>query len=255
MTSMLKRIQDVAGGNTDPFDITQHRQSYYQWPLVSCCCVSNSTRKHHLEKSIDHFLAQTYPNLELVVVSHDEIFEEQQQKALPKNIRFFRCSPKLTLGSKRQFALEQSRGTIYCHWDDDDYFHPLRLFYQIFHLFASGKQACVLGDICHLVKDALYLERWHRVGVPASILAYKRYCPSYIDSDTSEDSYFMRMLDCGILYGAPWLFTYIFHGTNLCSLDHHNKLVELYGTFQYNDQLIQETLSRIPEQYKNLYRG
>ena len=114
-------------------------------PLVSCI-TPTANRRRFLLQAIRYFLAQDYPNKELVIVDDgDEKVSEFLPKAEP--IRYLQLPEKTVLGEKRNRAAAEARGGIIVHWDDDDWSAPWRLRYQVEELLASGADICGLDRV------------------------------------------------------------------------------------------------------------
>lgn len=96
---------------------------------VTCICPTGG-RQDFVNASIDCFLTQDYPNKELLIVD-----DGTSPTTVPKNplIRYLRVS-KMDIGSKRNLACENAKGSIIAHWDDDDWYAPHRLSVQIAEL-------------------------------------------------------------------------------------------------------------------------
>src|ERR1700730_13140576 len=98
-------------------------------PLVSCI-TPTANRRRFLLQAIRYFLAQDYPNKELVIVDDgDEKVSEFLPKAEP--IRYLQLPVKTVLGKKRTGGAGEARGRIMVRGDDDDGSAPWRLRYQV----------------------------------------------------------------------------------------------------------------------------
>jgi hypothetical protein len=53
-------------------------------------------------------------------------------------IRYIHLDNRLTIGAKRNFCCERARGSIICHWDDDDWSCGSRISEQVQALRESG---------------------------------------------------------------------------------------------------------------------
>jgi hypothetical protein len=98
-------------------------------PLVSCVMPTRD-RRRYVVRAIRYFLAQDYPNRELVVVDDGADCVADLIPDDPR-IRYVRPLESLTIGAKRNLACEQARGELVVHWDDDDWSAPRRLRYQV----------------------------------------------------------------------------------------------------------------------------
>jgi len=109
-------------------------------PLVSCI-MPTFDRRAFIPRAVQCFLAQDYPNLELIVVDDGS---DSIADLLPSDPRvsYHRLGSRLTVGAKRNFACEQAGGPIIAHWDDDDWYPASRIRVQVQALLERG------GDVC-----------------------------------------------------------------------------------------------------------
>lgn len=106
-------------------------------PLVSVICPTRG-RPLFLGKAVELFMAQTWPNKELLIVADDD-----DSSAIPAapGVRVVRIK-KTWPQAKRHAAYPYAQGDLIAHWDDDDYFGPRRLEVQAECLLAG---ACACG--------------------------------------------------------------------------------------------------------------
>jgi len=107
-------------------------------PLVSCICITKNNLNLVL-RSIDCFLKQTYKNKELVITYETNNPYISLFNWFAKNYPEIKLielpeSPKKPLGELRNLSIEQSSGQYFMQWDDDDWFHPERIEYQVSQL-------------------------------------------------------------------------------------------------------------------------
>lgn len=94
-------------------------------PVVSIC-MTTCNRASYVAEAVDSALAQTYQNLELVIVddaSDDGTFEILSRYSDPR-IRLFRNPRRLGQAANRNRAIELSTGTFVKFLDDDDVLEP-----------------------------------------------------------------------------------------------------------------------------------
>jgi glycosyltransferase involved in cell wall biosynthesis len=105
-------------------------------PLITCLCLTRN-RREWIPKAIANFLAQTYPNKELLILSDGEPVHD----LIPRDerIRHIPIEKSFCIGKKRNFGIPQAQGEIIAHWDDDDWSAPERLSRQVSHLLETGK--------------------------------------------------------------------------------------------------------------------
>jgi glycosyltransferase involved in cell wall biosynthesis len=89
-------------------------------PLVSCI-MPTANRERFVISAINNFLKQDYPNRELIIVDDGRI---PVLSHIPndKRIKYFFYDSIGTIGIKRNYACEKSKGDIIAHWDDDDWY-------------------------------------------------------------------------------------------------------------------------------------
>jgi O-antigen biosynthesis protein len=111
-------------------------------PLVSCI-MPTSNRPAFVRQAVHYFLRQDYPNRELVVVDDGD---RSVRGLLPQDcrIRYFRLHRRMPLGAKRNVAVARSRGEVIVHWDDDDWYAPRRISYQVGSLLQAGATIAAL---------------------------------------------------------------------------------------------------------------
>jgi glycosyltransferase involved in cell wall biosynthesis len=121
-------------------------------PLVSCIMPTRD-RRPFVRRAVAQFLAQDYPERELIVVDDGA---DRIGDLLPDDtrIRLLRSEQRLAIGAKRNLACEAARGDVLMHWDDDDWMAPWRVSYQVRELEARGAQVCGLSRLYFYDADA-----------------------------------------------------------------------------------------------------
>ena len=114
-------------------------------PLVSCI-MPTADRRRFVPEAIRLFQAQDYPHRELLVLDDGE---DAIADLLPPDprIRYLRETPRAPVGTKRNRACAAARGEIVAHWDDDDWYAPWRLGYQVAALREAEADACGLDRV------------------------------------------------------------------------------------------------------------
>ncbi|MEM1000294.1 MAG: glycosyltransferase family A protein, partial [Bacteroidota bacterium] len=125
-------------------------------PLVSCI-MPTADRREFVPYAIQRFLAQTYPQKELVIVDDGHQSCEDLIPAHPE-IYYFRHPGGITLGEKRNHCIAQTRGSILHHWDDDDWTHPNWLNLQVGWLMASDADIVGLANLYFY--DPVHRQAW-----------------------------------------------------------------------------------------------
>jgi len=105
------------------------------WPLVSCI-MPTYNRRAYVPQALQSFLQQDYPNRELIVID-DGTDPIEDLISTTTNIQYLRMPNRLSIGAKRNLACQHARGEIIAHWDDDDWYSPDRLRYQVAPIVAG----------------------------------------------------------------------------------------------------------------------
>jgi glycosyltransferase involved in cell wall biosynthesis len=146
--------------------LTAHCDVYRDSLLVSCI-MPTADRRGFVPRAIAQFLAQDYPDRELLIVDDGTDRIEDLVPEDPR-VRYIRLEQRLVLGAKRNLACEQARGELIVHWDDDDWSAPWRLRYQVEQLTAAGADVGGLDRV--LFHDPATGEAWQyeypRTGAP-----------------------------------------------------------------------------------------
>ena len=116
-----------------------------EFPLVSCI-MPTYNRRQFVPQAIKYFLRQDYPYKELIILDDgtDKICDLVPD--LPE-ITYTALSSKLSVGEKRNLAVEASRGELILHWDDDDWMHPCRISYQVEHMLRTGADVSGISKV------------------------------------------------------------------------------------------------------------
>ena len=115
-------------------------------PLVSCIMPTRN-RRAFIRQALAYFERQDYPNKELIVV--DDGDDKVEDLFLSYSGVRYVALPKLaSIGTKRNFACGLAQGAIIAHWDDDDWYAPYRLSYQIEPLLSGQSDLIGLETFC-----------------------------------------------------------------------------------------------------------
>lgn len=211
---------------------------------VSCLMVTSLSAKRfpRVKKSILSFTHQTYPNKELlIIIDSPSYFEEVQlihfirQLRSINPIRILKPSGKHALGTLRNMAMTKAKGDFLCQWDDDDLYHPTRIEYQLDALLKSNAGAVVLQNFLHYFEKTqiCFWADWSRVpykALPGTILVRKSECIPYKRAKKGEDQSFLSRLQLRTkvlaLDNKPFLYIYVYHGSNTWNFNHHLRLAK-----------------------------
>jgi glycosyltransferase involved in cell wall biosynthesis len=113
-------------------------------PLVSCAMPTHN-RRRFVPQAISYFLRQDYPNKELTVVD-DGTDPVAELVPRGRGIQYIRLSTRHSIGVKRNLAAEAARGEILLTWDDDDWYAPDRISYQVRPLLEGRAEVTGMGN-------------------------------------------------------------------------------------------------------------
>ena len=121
---------------------------YIERPLVSCICITFK-RVNFLQNAISCFLQQTYPNKELIVGYTEDDHETHAYLTGVNDLSVIplRFQSSMSLGEKRNLAVEFCSGVYFITWDDDDWHHQSRIEMQVQHLIGTGFKCSALSSI------------------------------------------------------------------------------------------------------------
>jgi O-antigen biosynthesis protein len=146
-------------------------------PAVSCL-MPTFGRDTWLPAAVDGFLAQTFRDAELLIVSEDGLPAALARALASGRVRHLPCPAGLPLGTKRNLACEAARGQVLLHWDDDDLQAPDRIDRQ--HAALCKGDAAIHGSRVVLFREMATGRCWeYRYAgadhwVCGATLAYKR---------------------------------------------------------------------------------
>jgi glycosyltransferase involved in cell wall biosynthesis len=109
-------------------------------PLVTCIMPTRN-RRHVLGRAIAWFQRQDYRERELLILDDGDESVADLVPGDPR-IRYVYADRRLPLGAKRNEACRLARGEVIAHWDDDDWYAPNRLTYQVGQLLSQGADVC-----------------------------------------------------------------------------------------------------------------
>ncbi len=116
--------------------------------LVSCVMPTRG-REEIGKKAIYYFLAQTYPNKELVIL--DDLEESTFDKGPNLSWITYAVSTSQLIPNKRNTVNAIAKGEIICHFDSDDWSDPRRLESQMHLMQETDKE--VIGFHSMLMAD------------------------------------------------------------------------------------------------------
>ena len=135
-------------------------------------------RRWFVPQAIKYFLRQDYENKELIIVDDSTVAIEDLVPDI-NCIRYYRVDTKITLGAKLNLACRHALGSIIAHWDDDDWYAPGRLTYQVNALDPTDVDVCGINkllyyDLRHKLAYRYIYPPDQRTWLLGSSLCYKK---------------------------------------------------------------------------------
>lgn len=198
------------------------------WPLVSCI-MPTYNRRRFVSQSLEYFLHQDYPNRELIIIDDGTDAVEDLTRGLC-GVRYLRLPSRTSIGAKRNLACHHAQGQIIAHWDDDDWYSPDRLRYQVMPILAGQADMTGLKNVFVLqlpagdfwtTKPQLHKKMF--VGdVHGGTLVYRKdlleHGLRYPEISLAEDAYLLHYAVARgkrlVPLSNPGVFVYVRHGTN-----------------------------------------
>lgn len=193
-------------------------------PLVTAVMVTGKSpgRQPLRDAAINSFLRQMWPAKELLVVS--DVPVEIPEHPL---IRVFYPPPRperYSLGELRNFGIEQAHGDYIIQFDDDDWYHPLRIAYMMAQRRGDAAVLLLWQIRYSFLSNSAFVLRYDRdhEGIPGTVL-HPRKIAKYQSIGKHEDSRFLN--DCfgqnRVIvnnsveeFPGPSLYIRFFHGLN-----------------------------------------
>jgi glycosyltransferase involved in cell wall biosynthesis/SAM-dependent methyltransferase len=191
-------------------------------PLVSCI-MPTANRRRFVPQAIRLFLAQDYPDKELVILDDGEDPIADLVPVDPR-IRYLRHHRREPVGAKRNRACEEAHGDVIAHWDDDDWYAPQRLRLQVETLFAADVDVCGLDRVLFL--DTGGQRAWEYIYPPGgarwvygATLCYRKSLwqkAPFPQINIGEDTRFVANLGGARVMALPAteIFVGLIHGAN-----------------------------------------
>jgi O-antigen biosynthesis protein len=197
-------------------------------PLVSCIMPTHN-RRAFLPLALHYFSSQDYANKELLIIDDGTDPVGDVADGVP-GVRYLRLPARTSIGSKRNLACREARGEIIAHWDDDDWYAPDRLRYQIAPILTHEADLTGLENafVLELPGGAFWTTRpqLHQrmfVGdVHGGTLVYRKALLDqglrYPEINLAEDAALIRQaVSRGqrlVRLANPGVFVYVRHGRN-----------------------------------------
>lgn len=142
-------------------------------PLLTAILVfGNKHRVRRARKAVNQFIAQSYPNKQLVIVNATDIpitdRPHRQIREVPMEVSSE--FPSYTTGSMRNFGMKFSDGEyIYPHWDDDDVYDQHLLTFMMASR-KPGKAVLLTSQIRVDIKNSVAYMHVQPDGIPNTMI-------------------------------------------------------------------------------------
>jgi len=118
-----------------------------QGSLLVSCIMPTKNRSKYVPIAIDNFKKQDYLYKELIIIDDGDTPVKHLVPDDPQ-IRYIYLDEKdPTIGAKRNIGCEHAQGEIITHWDDDDWYAPDWISYQVMSFLASGADIAGLNQV------------------------------------------------------------------------------------------------------------
>jgi hypothetical protein len=215
-------------------------------PLVSCLMVTRD-RPRLAARAVECFLAQSYPNRELIVIDGSESDELQQgiEAICYPPIKLHR-QPQAgrSMGELRNLAVAKSSGRYLCLWDDDDLYDPDRVSAQMSAITSLGTDACFLARLQLWWPARRVLAVSTRRMWEGTVICARDRFPPYRALHRGEDlavTYRLWRSRRVVMLDMPELYTYVFHGSNTIGpsqfAQHYTAATQQWTGEAYSEQL------------------
>ncbi len=221
-------IQQLLGDDLEVYHALLGDSCPARWPLVSCI-MPTYQRRPFLPLALRWFLDQDYPNKELIIVDDGEDRVGDLAANLP-GVRYFSLPSRASIGTKRNLACEQARGEIIAHWDDDDWYAPDRLRYQVMPILKGEAEITGLentfvmelpGGEFWTIRPELHRQMFVGDVHGGTLVYYKGLLAQgvrYPELNLAEDAWLLHLaVGRGkrlLRLGNPGVFVYVRHGLN-----------------------------------------
>lgn len=204
---------------------SSEKKSYLEnIPKISCI-MPTGNRKAFAMNAIRYFMEQSYNNKELIIIDDGEDDTASLISSKNTNIKYTKLTNKMSVGEKRNIAIEQATGEVIVHWDDDDWISSDWLSTQVNTLLTSAadlvgiKKAYYYNPYLKKAWQYTYpthYEKW----VLGGSMCYKKQLwktNKFADMYVGEDSHFLSNIqDSAIIaHDNSHLYVGIIHEENV----------------------------------------
>jgi hypothetical protein len=146
LKTIEKAIQSVTSG-LEEYSVEKTLPKEEDLPFISVITITRD-RRPFIPLVKYGLIAQTYPaeKIEWVVVDdgNDQIVDLISDM---KNLKYVLSDTPLTIGAKRNLAIEHAKHDIFVTMDDDDVYPSNSLLSRVAHLLATPKKECLFSTV------------------------------------------------------------------------------------------------------------
>lgn len=205
----------------------------------------DESRRRLAEIAVDCFAKQSYEYRDLLILNTATLPWFERYTSGGYRVREVMASPLLTLGELRNKSYKLSEGDLLLQWDDDDYYSPERMRYQVeYHrqgycsILRRQYRLCLATGEWGLV-DASH---WPRKGIVGTML-HGPTSFKYPAMKRAEDTAFIqKYYERGLVNpqdNPPELYIRLYHGGNTWDRRKVMKPALGKGRFKGDAQLIE----------------
>ena len=174
---MSDGYRKYGSNSNDKCDMEEKTNCTSERPLVSAI-ITTHNRKELLKRAVESVKAQTYQNIELIVVD-DKSDDGTRQWCESQDFRYIYIPPEQSRGGNyaRNLGAEAARGKYLAFLDDDDYWLPEKTAKQVELLETSGNEVAhcwrkleIINDDSNSIIEDLPLPRRYRGDLSRRIL-------------------------------------------------------------------------------------
>ncbi|GAB5554778.1 MAG: hypothetical protein Sapg2KO_43690 [Saprospiraceae bacterium] len=224
-------------------------------PLVSCLLVTKN-RFQQAKKAIHCFLAQSYPNRELIIIDDglDTQLRNWVEELKEDQVHFFHLPAEgKKLGVLRNLSREYAQGAYIAQWDDDDFSHSNRLLFQMIMIVKFNLDGCTLQ------REQLWFPKKQKLAYSnrrlweGAMVCSNEKLPAYHERKRGEETDAVTHLALNgtiALLDFPELYTYCFHGSNTFDEPHFEQIWQM-ASFHFPDNEYQNKIRSLEKHLNN----
>jgi hypothetical protein len=125
----------------------------FSWSLPTVSILLPTMRPRLMTQAMSYISAQTYPNLEVLVLAHGDWRSPGLDMDREMQVRVIPVSGRLPLGQVCNIGIQEAHGELITKWDDDDHYGPDHIWDLVIAKRASH------ADLVGKAAEFVYLER------------------------------------------------------------------------------------------------